>query len=144
MKVAEDQGAMLDCWVRLARVGMARVTGYLEGGMAGWFGAGLLVAPLGQIPVEDPQRELDPVQLVDVRQPGEWEQGHIAEACRGRCRGWCSRWTGWTGSGRSRCTANRGTGVRSGRACRSGKAFGEVANVIGRIDAWKACGLPVV
>ena len=33
-----------------------------------------------QITVQDLHRELDTLQLIDVRQPGEWEQGHVARA----------------------------------------------------------------
>src|SRR5262249_19509126 len=78
--VAEDHDTMLEARTRLARVGMEDVVGYLEDGMSGWFRAGLPVAEVPQITVQDLHRELDHVQLIDVRQPGEWEQGHIEGA----------------------------------------------------------------
>ena len=142
--VAEDHEAMLDSWVRLARVGMERVAGYLEGGMAAWFGAGLPVAPLAQITVQDLQREMDHVQLVDVRQPGEWEQGHIAGA---RLKPLPKLVQSLDGLDRERpvavhCKSGYRSSIAASLLRREG--FGEVVNVIGGFDAWKACGLPVV
>ena len=75
--VTEDHEAMLDSRVRLARVGMERVFG-LPGGRHG--------SPRGcrwRKRIRSPcrnWRELGHVQVVDVRQPGEWEQGHIPGA----------------------------------------------------------------
>ena len=142
--VAEDHGAMLDSWVRLARVGMERVTGYLEGGMAAWFGEGLPVASLGQITVQDLQGELEHVQLVDVRQPGEWEQGHIAEAVS---KPLPKLVQSLDGLDRERpvavhCKSGYRSSIAASLLRREG--FREVVNVIGGFDAWKACGLPVV
>ena len=142
--VAEDHGAMLDSWVRLARVGMERVTGYLEGGMAAWFGEGLPVASLGQITVQDLKAELDHVQLVDVRQPGEWEQGHIAEAVS---KPLPKLVQSLDGLDRERpvavhCKSGYRSSIAASLLRREG--FREVVNVIGGFDAWKACGLPVV
>jgi hydroxyacylglutathione hydrolase len=78
--VAEDRDAMLDARTRLARVGMERVVGYLEGGMAAWFREGLPVEQIAQITVQDLHRELQHIQLIDVRQPGEHEQMRIEGA----------------------------------------------------------------
>ena len=129
---------------RLARVGMERVAGYLEGGMAAWFGAGLPVAPLAQITVQDLQRAMDHVQLVDVRQPGEWEQGHIAGA---RLKPLPKLVQSLDGLDRERpvavhCKSGYRSSIAASLLRREG--FGEVVNVIGGFDAWKACGLRVV
>src|SRR5262249_29620658 len=74
--VAEDHETMLEARVRLARVGMEQVEGYLEEGMAAWFREGLPVITVPQITVQDLERELsadsEGLQLVDVRQPGEY------------------------------------------------------------------------
>src|SRR5690349_11567188 len=78
--VAEDHEAMLESRMRLARVGMEDVIGFVEDGMSGWFGAGLPVEQVPQISVQDLQREMDHVQLIDVRMPGEWDSVHIEGA----------------------------------------------------------------
>src|SRR5205823_6060332 len=78
--VTEDRDAMLEAFTRLARVGMEHVVGYLEDGMTAWFREGLPVEQVPQVTVQDLYRELDHIQLIDVRQPGEWETMHIAQA----------------------------------------------------------------
>ena len=78
--VAEDRDAMLEAFTRLARVGMEHVIGYLEEGMTAWFREGLPVDQVPQVTVQDLHREIEHVQVIDVRQPGEWEQMHIAQA----------------------------------------------------------------
>ena len=75
--VAEDRDAMLEAFTRLARVGIEHVEGYVEGGMTAWFHAGLPVEQVPQVTVQDVHREMANLQLVDVRQPGEWQQMHI-------------------------------------------------------------------
>ena len=71
---------LLEAFTRLARVGMEHVVGYLEDGMTAWFREGLPVEQVPQVTVQDLHRELEHVQVIDVRQPGEWEQMHIAQA----------------------------------------------------------------
>jgi len=143
--VAEDRDIMLEARVRLARVGMEQVIGYLEGGMTAWFREGLPAATVPQITVQDLNRELtaDPghIQVVDVRQPAEFEQGHIPQAVSKPLPKLASVLDDLD---RSRPVAvNCKSGYRSSIATslllRAG--FGGVMNVIGGFDAWKACGL---
>jgi hydroxyacylglutathione hydrolase len=141
--VAEDHAEMLDSWVRLARVGMERVVGTLEGGMAAWFAAGLPVAQMGQITVQDLQNELGHVQLVDVRQPSEWEQGHIEGAV---LKPLPKLVQSLDGLDRGQVVAvHCKSGYRSaiGASLLRREGFEQVVNVIGGYDAWVACGLPV-
>jgi len=135
---------MLDAWVRLARVGMERVTGYLDEGMTAWFREGLPVAQTAQITVQDLSRELEHVQLVDVRQPGEWDQGHIDGAM---LKPLPKLVESLEGLDRERTVAvHCKSGYRSSIAASllQREGFREVVNIIGGFDAWKACGLPVV
>jgi rhodanese-related sulfurtransferase len=59
---------------------MDNVAGCLEDGMTAWFHEGLPVDQVPQVAVRDVHREIERLQVVDVRQSGEWEQGHIAQA----------------------------------------------------------------
>jgi len=140
--VAEDHDTMLEARTRLARVGMEDVIGYLQDGMAAWFGAGLPVAQVPQITVQDLHRELQHVQLVDVRQPGEWEQGHIEGAM---LKPLPKLTTLLDGLDRARPVAvHCKSGYRSSIATSllEREGFAQVMNVIGGFDAWKTCGLP--
>lgn len=69
--------------MRLARVGHESVEGYLDGGMEAWRAAGLEVARLPQISVEELRRmlgERDDLQVLDVRRRGEYVSGHVPRA----------------------------------------------------------------
>ncbi len=68
---------------QLIRIGYDNLSGYLDGGMAAWEGAGLPIARHGVITAEELRRQLDrgePVRVLDVRTDAEWEAGHIPEA----------------------------------------------------------------
>ena len=54
--VAEDEGGVAEAALRLARVGLENVTGYLAGGILAWFDAGRALATLPQWPVDELQR----------------------------------------------------------------------------------------
>src|SRR5499426_3215094 len=78
--VAEDDAQVEEAVTRLARVGIEHVQGYLDGGMYAWHQAGLAVATITQIPVDELWQQLQEwqdVQVVDVRQPGEYASGHV-------------------------------------------------------------------
>jgi hydroxyacylglutathione hydrolase len=64
------------------RVGFTKFVGCLKGGMEAWVTAGLPVQVLAQLPVHElnklqPPREL---QVIDVRSPHEWDEGHLPGA----------------------------------------------------------------
>jgi glyoxylase-like metal-dependent hydrolase (beta-lactamase superfamily II)/rhodanese-related sulfurtransferase len=142
--VAEDHDAMLEARTRLARVGLEGVAGYLEEGMAAWFRQGLEVAQVPQLTVQDLQREIDHLQVIDVRQPGEAEQGRIAQAV---LKPLAKLTANLDGLDRSHpvavhCKSGYRSSIASSLLKRAG--FTNVMNVIGGFDAWKACGYPVV
>lgn len=62
------------------RTGYTRFAGYLAGGMKAWMTAGLPMQTTHQMTVHELERKLDEVQVVDVRAPSEWENGHIPTA----------------------------------------------------------------
>ncbi len=118
--VGEDRDAMLEARTRLARVGLENVVGYLEDGMTAWFREGLPVEQVPQLTVQDLRREIAHLQVIDVRQPGEWEQGHIAQAFSSACC--CPKLTAKClkdsiASSRWRSTASPAIAVRSRPAC---------------------------
>nr|MBA2446776.1 MBL fold metallo-hydrolase [Chloroflexota bacterium] len=67
----------------LGRVGYDRVLCYLKGGMSAWQEAGLALARVDEIDAAglDRRRRTDrDLQILDVRQQSEWEEGHIPGA----------------------------------------------------------------
>ncbi len=141
--VSEERDGMLEARTRLARVGMENVTGYLEDGMVSWYREGLPVAEVPQVGVQDVHREIEHLQVIDVRQPGEWDSGHIAQALLKPLPKLASLLDDLD---RARPVAvHCKSGYRSsiGTSLLKRAGFAEVMNVTGGFDAWKACGLPV-
>jgi glyoxylase-like metal-dependent hydrolase (beta-lactamase superfamily II)/rhodanese-related sulfurtransferase len=77
--IADTSDQISEARLRLARVGIESVPGFLEGGVTGWQQAGYEVIDLQQLTVEQLNSRLgDPkLQVVDVRRQGEWDAGHI-------------------------------------------------------------------
>jgi len=139
--VAEDGKAAEEARMRLARVGMDRVTGVLEDGVAGWAGAGLPLAMTEQITVQDLKERLGELVVVDVRRPAEWDGGHIAGAL---LRPLDKLKSGIQDLDRGRATAvHCKSGYRSAIACSLLEAAGfeRPINVLGGYDAWVGAGI---
>jgi hydroxyacylglutathione hydrolase len=67
----------------LSRVGVDEVAGFLQWGMVEWRSEGFPVETVPQITVHDVAAWLEQgadVAVVDVREPSEWEDGHIESA----------------------------------------------------------------
>ena len=80
MIVAEDHDQVDEAVMRLARVGIESVNGYLDGGMYAWDQAGLPTATIAQMPVDELHHQLAEHadwQIVDVRRPAEFATGHV-------------------------------------------------------------------
>jgi glyoxylase-like metal-dependent hydrolase (beta-lactamase superfamily II)/rhodanese-related sulfurtransferase len=81
--VADGETDVGEARVRLARVGIERVEGFLAGGIAAWQRAGLPLASLSHITVADLHERLaqEPtLQVLDVRRPAEYAAGHLPRA----------------------------------------------------------------
>lgn len=78
--VVEDE-TNLDWMVwNFVYTGFTRFAGYLAGGMKAWENAGFPLRKLPQMTVHELNEQRDAVQLLDVRAPDEWENGHIPGA----------------------------------------------------------------
>ena len=81
--VLEDEAAIAEVQTRLARVGLENVVGYLAGGIRAWDASGRTLARTEQIGVDELAARIgegSDLAVVDVRRPGEWQTGHIAQA----------------------------------------------------------------
>jgi rhodanese-related sulfurtransferase len=81
--VIADTGAQIDeTVVRLARVGMENVKGYLDGGIQSWRDAGLPVNAIEQVSVAQLKDQManSDLQIVDVRRAAEYVNGHVPRA----------------------------------------------------------------
>ena len=80
--IAATDDQISEARMRLARVGIENLSGYLEGGVTGWTQAGFELAQMPQVTVGELRKRLDAgdVQVLDVRRQGEWDAGHIEGA----------------------------------------------------------------
>jgi hydroxyacylglutathione hydrolase len=81
--IIADTGAQVDeSVVRLARVGIENVKGYLEAGVENWRAAGLPVDSIEQVSVAELKEQMadSDLQIVDVRRPAEYVGGHVPRA----------------------------------------------------------------
>ena len=81
--VADELAGVDEAVLRLARVGIESVRGFLGGGMYAWNQAGLKTAAMPQIPVDELRYRIEEnrrLQIIDVRLPGEYASGHVPGA----------------------------------------------------------------
>jgi glyoxylase-like metal-dependent hydrolase (beta-lactamase superfamily II) len=144
--VAEDESKVDEAVMRMARVGIENVKGYLAGGMDAWRRAGLGMNTITQISVGDLSELLssrDDLQVIDVRQPGEYSDGHVPSAVNAPLAR--------VGERVSEFDPNRQTAVICAGGFRSSaatsvlerKGFKNLLNVLGGTGAWITAGYPV-
>ena len=81
--VANSEEQVEEAQVRLARVGLENIKGFLEGGMEAWRAAGFEVAEVPQISVAELKELIESqkgLQVIDVRRPAEYRSGHAPHA----------------------------------------------------------------
>jgi rhodanese-related sulfurtransferase len=141
--VADDVAQVDEAVMRLARVGVESVVGYLEDGLYAWDRAGLPTASVAQIPVEELAARLAeraPLQVVDVRRPGEYAAGHVPGAAAAPLAELGSRLRGLD---RKRptavvCASGYRSSIATSLLARDG--FAELYNVVGGTSAWIQAG----
>jgi glyoxylase-like metal-dependent hydrolase (beta-lactamase superfamily II)/rhodanese-related sulfurtransferase len=144
--VGEDIEHVRESQMRLARVGIENIAGYLAGGVAGWIQNGVELDYIPQITVQDfvelRAEEGDRIAVLDVRELGEVENsGAIEKSTRIPL-----------GSLESRlaeverdkllvvhCKGGYRSSIATSILRRAG--FRDVASLIGGFDAWKAAGM---
>ena len=144
--IADNMGDVDEAVMRLARVGVESVAGYLGGGMQAWDQAGLATEAIAQLPVDELHSRIAEgadLQLVDVRRPGEYNNGHAPGAI--------NLTLAHLDEKASQLDANRPTAVICQSGYRSSAATGILAcrgfknvfNVVGGTSAWVSAGYPV-
>ena len=81
--VADSEEQIEEAQIRLARVGLENLKGFLAGGIDGWRAAGFEVAEVPQISVGELKHLIETqkgLQVIDVRRPAEYESGHAPRA----------------------------------------------------------------
>lgn len=144
--VAEDHDQVDEAVMRLARVGIESVVGYLDSGMYAWNQAGLSTAVIAQMPVDELHHQLAEhadLQILDVRRPAEFATGHVPGAINAQLT--------HLEESLSQFDPQRPTAVLCAGGYRSTAAtsvlaqhgFAQLFNVVGGTSAWINAGYEV-
>jgi hydroxyacylglutathione hydrolase len=125
------------------RTGYTKFAGYLVGGMTAWNNAGLLLESVGQMTVHEVKAAGGKLQILDVRSPSEWQDGHIPNAHH--------VFLGELREHLGKLDKDKPTAVYCDSGYRASIAtsilkqqgFGCVCNIPGSWQAWKNAGYPV-
>ena len=144
--IAGSDSQLEEARMRLARVGIEILDGYLDGGVHAWKQAGFPMATISQINVGEleTRSKAREVQVLDVRRGPEWDAAHIENA------------TWWPLDNfrvsppemdhdapiAIHCKGGYRSMIASSLLQRAG--FKQVINVSGGFDAWQEAKLPTV
>jgi len=144
--IAASDAQLEEARLRLARVGIEVLNGYLDGGVSAWTNAGLPLATIAQTTAAelDARLKSQNMQVLDVRREPEWDAGHIEGA------------TWWPLDNfrvappemdheapiAVHCKGGYRSMIASSLLQRAG--FKNVVNVVGGLDAWQQAKLPTV
>jgi hydroxyacylglutathione hydrolase len=144
--IAESDSQLEEARLRLTRVGIEVLDGYLAGGVAAWKQAGFSVATIVQMTAGELYARVKShsVQVLDVRREPEWDAAHIESA------------TWWPLDNfrvsppeldhdapiAVHCKGGYRSMIASSLLQRAG--FKQVINVTGGFDAWQQAKLPTV
>ena len=144
--IAASDAQLEEARLRLTRVGIEVLHGYLDGGIAAWKEAGFELAMINQITAGELNARVQAheVQVLDVRREPEWEAGRIEQA-------------NWWPLDNFRvappeldrdatiavhCKGGYRSMIAASLLQRAG--FRHIVNLNGGFDAWQGANLPVV
>ncbi len=139
--VVKNEPDLREAIDQLSVVGFDQVIGYLDGGMATWQEANLPVQQLDQITVETLHSMRHDLKVLDVRDQGEWEEGHIKGATHIPYYFLEQHWQELDNS--QPLASICASGQRSSIACSllQRHGFTQLFNVVGGMEAWEEAGL---
>jgi glyoxylase-like metal-dependent hydrolase (beta-lactamase superfamily II) len=141
---AEDPERIRESQLRLARVGIEKVLGYLEDGIAGWIRDGFELDYIPQISVQELEeiQQAEPVSILDVREPGEVSEAAMPGSQRiplGQLAGRVNE-VRPEGLLVVHCKGGYRSSIATSILRRAG--IRNLANLTGGFDAWKATHTP--
>jgi glyoxylase-like metal-dependent hydrolase (beta-lactamase superfamily II) len=141
--VADDEDAVAEARLRLARVGMENVVGSLEGGFAEWVRQGEPIESVKEIEAQELAEQRPGLAVLDVRRPGEFAIAHVPGATNIPLDALPSRLAeiDTTRALAVVCQSGYRSAIASSLLAPRHKA--PLYNVVGGTAAWLEAGLPV-
>jgi hydroxyacylglutathione hydrolase len=146
--VADSEEQVDEAVMRLARVGIECVKGYLEGGIPAWVKVGFDIDIVPQITVDELdnliQQRTD-LQVIDVRRPAEFKSGHVPQACTAPLSKLNEQISRLGMDPQKRTAVICAGGYRSSIATSllQRHSFANLMNITGGTSAWINAGYPV-
>jgi len=78
--IVSESGKEQETALRMARVGYENIVGHLDGGLEAWSSAGLEVKTISNSCPVDFNNNPEAKSVIDVRNPAEYEDGHVKAA----------------------------------------------------------------
>jgi glyoxylase-like metal-dependent hydrolase (beta-lactamase superfamily II) len=145
--VSEDEDGAREAALRLSRVGLERVVGFLAGGVAAWDRSGRPLARLPQITVDELRAQIgerrDRLQVVDVRRRGEYEGGHVPGAVLAPLSALEQEAARLDPSAPTAVICAGGYRSSAATSLLRRRGFADLSNVVGGTSAWVAAGYDV-
>lgn len=125
------------------RTGYTKFAGYLIGGMKAWDAAGYPNERIGQMTVHELQARARELQIIDVRSPREWGNGHVPGARHIFLPELRQRMDELDASKPTAVYCASGYRASIATSVMQPNGFKQLWNVPGSWEAWKKAGLPV-
>ncbi|MBW3563971.1 MAG: MBL fold metallo-hydrolase [Acidobacteria bacterium] len=144
--IVDADDAAQEATMRLARVGLENVVGYLKGGVEAWTASGRDVETLPQRSVDELENRLAGearLRVVDVRGPGEYASGHVPGAISVPLPEIRSRLDEIPRDGEIAVICEGGYRSSAAASILRSQGFSHLFNVEGGTSAWRKAGMEV-
>jgi glyoxylase-like metal-dependent hydrolase (beta-lactamase superfamily II)/rhodanese-related sulfurtransferase len=144
--IIADTGVQIDeSVVRLARVGIENVKGYLEYGVESWRAAGMPLESIEQVSVAQLKEQMasDDLQIIDVRRPAEYVGGHVPRAINAPLASLDKTPLPLEKDKRTAVICAGGYRSSAAASLLQQQGFSNLINVTGGTGAWVNAGYPV-
>jgi rhodanese-related sulfurtransferase len=138
--VAEGTEGVDEAVMRLARVGIESVRGYLQGGMYAWDHAGFGVARIAQLTADELNEHLTDGsirQLIDVRRPAEFKGAHVPRAQSSELAQLAKHLSSFDKHLPTAVMCQSGYRSSAAASLLQRAGFDQVFNVVGGMNAWR-------
>lgn len=143
--VLDDLNALPAVKNSLRYVGLDNISAYLEGSAESWANAGLPIANVETISVQDLRAwmEKDSPLVLDNRAAGEWNQGHIKGAAPAPAPDVRRLYKQWDPGQPVVVLCNTSNRSMTAASLLKQRGFRRVINAVGGTSAWSAAGYPM-